>query len=883
MSDPAIYQQYLESLKDTVEGLLVTQVANVWSIYGGLNRLYLCLEKIFRHGCKNTSQEGYFYNFIQGLEWLQPAPIKSYFSLDCEYRPYVPSVLKDDKSAIWLFRVLESHSLCVKLSWLLSDEAHLHSCYEPWAFLCQKDYTDATLICLRAVEKNQATYLSEIDPRLFVKHAATSQFSKSHRRCSSFPIKYSTRTKSGAKWDVVDSPREKKMVLGKLKPWSSLPALQIDSSIKCSKKVHFTNKTTPNTPLHSKKISPNMLKVDYSKYKVPTKKCLKKVKAKPVLINNSDIIEYAPPLSSSHSSGAAQDEFMNSSCASSSVQGEKKKGFFSQSPLFMVEYSFLPMQGEKDYSRRRPKSFIEDGGMSILPMSTGQGYLPKPIKGQTLTSYLTSSKMARSNAELDRENAHFSVSEAIISAMEKLKCQYREHVGYFDSKMHSDSDESEAKLLNDLKQRIRLRKRQKLTNSRYLKEDGVLSDGKTDTITTASPSSTPSDSFTDWSSTDEEDIQDVEIEEANNLRENLEGLSMSMASLYSEADIFKNPRGVPDGASEIVAAKSPDDVLSPEGVALSLISKFNEKHLPKASDLEWLVSEKDAPQALLPLPQSWPVNPDDCEPNSTMLLRGTRNWAPPRPQIVLSLLPVPVRKEQMEKQNYKCAGCGMTVATQYASKFRYCHYLGKYFCTGCHKNQVALIPARILHKWDFNRYPVSTFSFKLLEQMYSDPLFRIFEINKNIGKFTKNLEFIRKYRRGLSYLKEYIFSCRFAETAQERLEQDLPAYFLSKPDEYSIDDLVNIKNGDLKTRLKFLVDICLRHTSECSLCLARGYICEHCRANEVIFPWQMKLVTRCLKCGTCYHTECWKKCEQINKCSKCFRKSERNKNVNTTV
>lgn len=58
----------------------------------------------------------------------------------------------------------------------------------------------------------------------------------------------------------------------------------------------------------------------------------------------------------------------------------------------------------------------------------------------------------------------------------------------------------------------------------------------------------------------------------------------------------------------------------------------------------------------------------------------------------------------MARQNYRCAGCGMRVAEQYASKFRYCNYLGRYFCTGCHTNQLALVPARILHKWDFTRF-----------------------------------------------------------------------------------------------------------------------------------------------------------------------------------
>ncbi|XP_066262041.1 run domain Beclin-1-interacting and cysteine-rich domain-containing protein isoform X1 [Euwallacea similis] len=895
-NDPAIYQQYLHGLKSTVEGLLVAQVANVWSIYGGLNRLYLCLEKIFQHGSKHTSQEGTFYNFIKGLEWLQPDTSNAYFALDCEYRSHVPAILKNDKSHIWLFRSLESYSLFVKLSWLLMDESHLHSCYHPWAFLCQKEYAEATLICLRAVEKNRAAYLSEINPCLFLKNTNSEEFVKTHRRSSSLPdshFKYSVnKIMTGALREVVDNSSKSKQkikntVIGKLKPWSSLPALQIDSSIKTAKRVHFESKTMPNTPIHSRKISPSQLKVDYKvlKQTIPKtslKKSSGKLKPKPIdiktiIINNSNIIEYTPPLSSSQSSGVtARDEY-GSPSSSYDKKCEKKKRFFSQSPLSMVEYSFLPRQGEKDYSRHQPKSFIEDGGMSIQPMSTGQDYFPRPIKGQSIVSYLTSSKLARSNAELDRENAHFSVSEAIISAMEKLKCQYRD-MGYFD-KLMTDSDDSEDRehdLSIDLKQRIRLRRGRMMQTRWKCWHGGLLGDGRTDTTTTVSPNSTPGDSPSYCSSSEE--VDDLEIDEANSLKEN-QGLSMSMASLYSDADILKKPRGAPDGSSEIVAAVTPSDVLSAEGVALSLISKFNEKHLPKASDLEWLVSEEEAPQALLPLPKSFPVDPDSHEGISTPL-RGTRDWAPPRPQIVLTLLPPPSRKELIEKQNYKCAGCGMTVAAQYASRYRYCNYLGKYFCTGCHKNQVALIPSRILYKWDFGRYPVSTFSFKLLEQMYGDPLFRIFDLNKDIKKFSKNIEFIRKYRLGLCYIKEYIYTCRFAEVAQERLDRDLPAYFLSKPDEYSIDDLVNIKNGELKTKLKFLVDICLRHTSECKLCFARGYICELCKTSEIIFPWQMKFVTRCTTCAACYHLKCWKR-EENMKCPKCQRKLRRDEVSNS--
>lgn len=70
-----------------------------------------------------------------------------------------------------------------------------------------------------------------------------------------------------------------------------------------------------------------------------------------------------------------------------------------------------------------------------------------------------------------------------------------------------------------------------------------------------------------------DEIDDLELNEASNLTE-LRGLSMSMASLFSDVDLTKRSRGVPDGASD-------QTVISAENVALSLISKFSEKQLPR--------------------------------------------------------------------------------------------------------------------------------------------------------------------------------------------------------------------------------------------------------------------------------------------------------------
>ena len=82
------------------------------------------------------------------------------------------------------------------------------------------------------------------------------------------------------------------------------------------------------------------------------------------------------------------------------------------------------------------------------------------------------------------------------------------------------------------------------------------------------------------------------------------------------------------------------DLLSAEVVGLSLISKFDEKHLPKVSELKWLVSDEDTPQKLLPMPDlTSSANPDEHIIHSAT--RGTRYWAPPRQQIIFTDHPQP--------------------------------------------------------------------------------------------------------------------------------------------------------------------------------------------------------------------------------------------------
>lgn len=308
----------------------------------------------------------------------------------------MPQHIKSDKASIWLYHSLETHSLSQKLSWLLTDKAHLQSCYQEQAFLCQEKYAESVLICLRAVERNQPGLMSEIDPCLFLSKTNIKVYHKSHRRCSSFPDNHfkttgdfygNFRSKTLHKLDLhckeVDntkcSPKIiNKRIHGKLKPWNSLPNLAVEvSTIRERSKSVAHSRTTPSTPVltrypknnvFSTATFPTPLKTNIKKCRKTSSNITKRVKH--VVINNNDIIEHTPPLNHLCNSSALTDELVNLSIKSlPETKSPIRKINVSRSA---PDYSFLTaLSGEKDYKRKPKKTFIEDGGMSILPMATG--------------------------------------------------------------------------------------------------------------------------------------------------------------------------------------------------------------------------------------------------------------------------------------------------------------------------------------------------------------------------------------------------------------------------------------------------------------------------------------------------------------------------------
>ncbi len=114
-----------------------------------------------------------------------------------------------------------------------------------------------------------------------------------------------------------------------------------------------------------------------------------------------------------------------------------------------------------------------------------------------------------------------------------------------------------------------------------------------------------------------------------------------------------------------------------------------------------------------------------------------------------------------------CQWCGVFLlnaefrfVSGYMKRYRYCEYLGKYFCPRCHSNQVSGIPGRILRKWDFTAYSVSNFSHDFLRRIHEEPLFNVEDINSGLYRKVRALDQMRECREQLQHLQVFLQTCR---------------------------------------------------------------------------------------------------------------------------
>uniref|UniRef100_G1S023 Rubicon autophagy regulator n=1 Tax=Nomascus leucogenys TaxID=61853 RepID=G1S023_NOMLE len=891
--------QLLGNLKTTVEGLVSSNSPNVWSKYGGLERLCRDMQSILYHGlihdqaCRRQTD---YWQFVKDIRWLSPHAalhVEKFISLHENGQSSADGVSEPAVAELWLQHSLQCHCLSAQLRPLLGDRQYIRKFYTDAAFLLSDAHVTAMLQCLEAVEQNNPRLLAQIDASMFARkhespllvtksqsltalpsstytpptsyaqHSYFGSFSSLHqsvpnngseRRSTSFSLSGPPRKPQESRGHI--SPAEDQTIQA---PPVSASALARDSPLTPNE----MSSSTLTSPIEASWVSsqndspgdasegPEYLAIGNLDPRGRTASC--QSHSSNAESSSSNLFSSSSSQKPDSAASSLGDQEGGGESRLSSVlrrssfsegqtltvtSGAKKSHIRSHSDTSIASRGApescndkaklrgpLPYSGQSSEVSTPSSLYMEyEGGRYLC---SGEGTFRRPSEGQSLISYLSEQDFG-SCADLEKENAHFSISESLIAAIELMKCNMMSQCLEEEGVEEEDSDRE----IQELKQKIRLRRQQIRTKNLLPMYQEAEHGSFRVTSSSSQFSSRDSAQLSDSGSADE--VDEFEIQDAD-IRRNTASSSKSFA------------------------------------VAMGLLKQFEGMQLPAASELEWLVPEHDAPQKLLPIPDSLPISPDDGQHADIYKLRirvrGNLEWAPPRPQIIFNVHPAPTRKIAVAKQNYRCAGCGIRTDPDYIKRLRYCEYLGKYFCQCCHENAQMAIPSRVLRKWDFSKYYVSNFSKDLLIKIWNDPLFNVQDINSALYRKVKLLNQVRLLRVQLCHMKNMFKTCRLAKELLDSFDT-VPGHLTEDLHLYSLNDLTATRKGELGPRLAELTRAGAAHVERCMLCQAKGFICEFCQnEDDIIFPFELQKCRTCEECKACYHKACFKS----GSCPRCER------------
>ncbi|XP_061666736.1 pleckstrin homology domain-containing family M member 1 [Syngnathoides biaculeatus] len=221
----------------------------------------------------------------------------------------------------------------------------------------------------------------------------------------------------------------------------------------------------------------------------------------------------------------------------------------------------------------------------------------------------------------------------------------------------------------------------------------------------------------------------------------------------------------------------------------------------------------------------------------------------------------------LDVQSFKCAGCPQQIGPS-LGRARLCEFSGQYYCDSCHCGDTTIIPSRMLHNWDLNKREVSKKALWLLAQVDQEPLLNLDQLNPDLPTHSDSMGLVHKLRLRLRLLGDYLLTCRSraCKMLQARMEQR--TYLLESSSLYSVRDLREIAEEQYTSYLASLCQFASSHVFRCDLCTQRGFICQMCHSDDIIFPFQFDSTARCKECKAVFHRTCM---APGRRCPRCLR------------
>lgn len=381
------------------------------------------------------------FTFIDGLNDLNSSiaeELQNYSQDDVDQIPFIR--VREDPALTWLYLNLIRGTLADGIKYLLGDNDYMISCYLDSSFLSNKHYLAAFLMCLEAITIKRMDILDQIDCTLYSQCPLLgTKTKKTHRRTNSNPPSAycSTQPKFHDTYNGMNVSSESKTHIRRT---ASMPNIQSEIASKARCKSFHRHRSYTVAACEPRVVpkftyqAPHSENDSFSKSPINDLRPIQLVKCDDIEIHTDFTVEQASRCSSVQSSASNPGFFSRiyrSRLLSPTPSDTNQKHFSLFSGTSPVDFNFGPIEGEKIEQTHDAISVLNEveetnRGNQNQPPSQLRRY---PWEGQSIASFLQNSQFSRANTELERENAHFSLSEAMIAAIEKMKCrQYEERL-----------------------------------------------------------------------------------------------------------------------------------------------------------------------------------------------------------------------------------------------------------------------------------------------------------------------------------------------------------------------------------------------------------------------------------------------------------------------
>lgn len=248
---------------------------------------------------------------------------------------------------------------------------------------------------------------------------------------------------------------------------------------------------------------------------------------------------------------------------------------------------------------------------------------------------------------------------------------------------------------------------------------------------------------------------------------------------------------------------------------------------------------------------------------------------------LLSLMGFIQQEKGLDQQGYACRGCNCPIGMIYGAS-SVCAYDGYSYCPDCFGSESHVIPARVIHNWDFRKHPVSNEAKTLLKKYEAEPLLDLRVLNPSLYDAVPELAATQVLRSQLGFLRPYLQTCSEAASSALRKLIWPREHLYEHVHLYATFDLLQVPSGSLQRTLEKAIKFARGHVLECNLCAAKGFICEICRDPAIIYAFDTDATYHCSACFAVYHRACIEDGGRV--CPKCERRRQwKEREQGTTV